>query len=63
MRNKLFLPKKQMIQFAYAKFKKILDKVISYSEFKDKRTNSVDPDEAAHYELPHLDICCSHFKD
>ena len=52
-----------MIQFTFAKFKKILDKVISYSKFKDKRTNSVDPDEAAHYELPHLDICCSHFKD
>ena len=27
-------------------------------EFKDKRAYSVDPDEAAHFELPHLDLHC-----
>ena len=31
---------------------------ISFREFKDWRANSVDPDEAAHYELPHLDLHC-----
>ena len=28
-------------------------------EFKDKRANPVDPDEVAHYKLPHLDLQCS----
>ena len=27
-------------------------------EFKAYRAKSVDPDEAAHYELPHLDLYC-----
>ena len=27
-------------------------------KIKDKRTNSVNPDEAAHDELPHLDPLC-----
>ena len=27
-------------------------------EFKDQRTNSVDLDEVAHYEPPHLDLNC-----
>ena len=31
---------------------------IIYWDFKDQRANSVDPDEAAHYELPHLDLHC-----
>ena len=31
---------------------------LSYSEFKDSRANTVDTDEVAHYELPHLDLLC-----
>ena len=30
---------------------------IAYREFKDYRANSVDPDEVAHYEPPHPDLC------
>ena len=33
-------------------------RAISYGEFKDKRANSVDLDELAHYEPPHQDLCC-----
>ena len=33
---------------------------VSYSEFKCKRANSVDPDEVAHYEPPHQDLHCLH---
>ena len=31
---------------------------ISYCEFKDWRTKSVDLDEVAHYEPPHQDLRC-----
>ena len=31
---------------------------MSYWEFKDKRANSVDLDEVAHYEPPHQDLHC-----
>ena len=34
---------------------------VSYGQFKDLRTNSVDPDEAAHNELPHLGLRCLQF--
>ena len=30
----------------------------SYSEFNHWYANSLDLDEAAHYELPHLDLSC-----
>ena len=34
---------------------------ISSSEFKDQKTNSVSPDVASHYELPHVGISdCLH---
>ena len=29
-----------------------------YGYFKDKKANSVDSDEVAHYEAPHLEILC-----
>ena len=29
---------------------------MSYSEFREQRANSVDPDEVAHNEPPHLDL-------
>ena len=50
--------KKQTTKFTSSKFKKSFQKVISYWELKDLKANSVDPDEAAHYELPHQDLCC-----
>ena len=31
---------------------------MSYRLFKIYRANSIDPDVAAHYELPHLDLGC-----
>ena len=43
-------------KFPSAKFKRKFIKVISNSEFKDKRTNSVDLDEVAHYEPLHRDL-------
>ena len=51
MRIDLKHPKKQ----AFAKFVK----VVSYRELKKKhRANSEGPNEAAHYEPPHLDMRC-----
>ena len=29
-----------------------------YAKLKDKMSNSIDPDEMAHYEPSHLDLCC-----
>ena len=40
------------------KKKKNRGRVISCSEFKDWRANSVDLAEVAHYEPPHQDLCC-----
>ena len=31
---------------------------MSYGELKDQRANSVDPDEVAHYDPPHLNLRC-----
>ena len=39
-------------------FKKCETQAVSYLEFKDKRANSVDLDEMAHYEPPHQDLRC-----
>ena len=36
----------------------MLVQAISYWEFKDKRANSVDPDEVAQNEPPHQDLRC-----
>ena len=51
-----------MTKFTSAKFEKEKKKHPSYIilriETKDIRANSVDPDEVAHYELPHLDLNC-----
>ena len=51
---------KQTIKFMSAEFqKKKLKKIvtpISYSELKEQRINSVDPDEVAHFELNCLQI-------
>ena len=46
-------------KFESAKFEqKVFLQAISYSEFRDQRENSVDIDEVAHDELPHLYLCC-----
>ena len=37
---------------------KMFDPRLSYWEFKDKSAKNVDPDEAAHHELPHLGLRC-----
>ena len=51
--------KKQTTKFTSAKIKKkCIVQYISYWEFKEYRANSVDLDEAAHYEPPHQDLCC-----
>ena len=39
-------------------FKEYFIQAISYWKFKTWSTNSVDPDEVAHYELPHQDLPC-----
>ena len=31
---------------------------LSTVKLKDRMSNSIDPDETAHYELSHLDLCC-----
>ena len=41
-----------------AKFQTRFVQVLSYREFTAQMANSVDPDEVAHYELPHLDLHC-----
>ena len=41
-----------------AKFQKCFAQAILYWEFEDQRANSVDPDEVAHNEPPHLDLRC-----
>ena len=38
--------------------KNVLTKLYHIENFKKRRANNVDPDEAAHNELPHLDLCC-----
>ena len=37
----------------------VLSNYIIYQEFQDHSANSVDQDEVAHYELPHLGLHCS----
>ena len=44
----------QMTEFAFAKLKMFCVRCI----IKEKREDNVDPDVAAHYELPHLDLLC-----
>ena len=39
------------------KISKCYIQAISNTEVKDKTANSIDPDEVAHYEPPHLDLC------
>ena len=39
-------------------FWKCFIQTLSYWDFKHKRASSVDSDEAAHYEPPHLDLPC-----
>ena len=48
--------KQQMPNLCLYNFKKCFIEVIS--RIQDLRLNSVDLDEAAHYELPHLDLRC-----
>ena len=50
--------KEQMKKFRSAIFQKYFNQTVSYWEFKEQIANSVDPDEAAHKELPHLDLYC-----
>ena len=42
-------------------FKNVSSKLYHW-EFKDKKANNVDPDEAAQNELPHLDTYCFQFQ-
>ena len=42
-----------MTKFTYVKFQKCLTEATSAP-----RANSLDPDEAAHYEPPHLELSC-----
>ena len=52
-----------MTKFASAKCNKLFcPSCLSYWEFK-KRANHEGPDEAVHYELPHLDIYCLQILD
>ena len=37
---------------------KILNNFCPRKELKDYRANSIDPEEVAHHEPPHLDPCC-----
>ena len=43
-----------MTEFASAELKMFCVRCI----IKEKRADNVDPDAAAHYELPHLDLHC-----
>ena len=40
------------------KFRQLFYPAVSYCEFKDKMTNSVDPVGVAHNELPHQNLRC-----
>ena len=39
-------------------FKKSSVQTVSYWEFKNSKANSIDPDEVAQFEPPHLDLLC-----
>ena len=51
-----------MTKFTSAKFNKIFVQALSHWEFKEQRANSVDLDEAACYEPPHLYLLCLPFQ-
>ena len=48
------MQKKETTKFISAKFEKTFIQVTWYCKFEDLRANRVGPDEAAHYESPHL---------
>ena len=43
-------------------WKKYFATTLSFCELKDQKANSVDSDEVAHYEPPHLDLHCLQIK-
>ena len=52
-------PKKQTTKFTFAKFQNVFHpSYIALRIQRKKRANSMASDEAAHYELPHLDLHC-----
>ena len=51
-------PKKQTTKLRLQNFEKLLIENVLCCKIKDKRANTVDPDETAHYEPSHLDLQC-----
>ena len=47
-----------MTKFSSANFQKILSPSYIIEDSKNRRQNSIDLDEVAHYEPPHQDLCC-----
>ena len=46
------------LNLRYQNFQKYFAQAILYGKFREQRAISVDPDEVAHHEPPHLDLLC-----
>ena len=53
-----YVPNRQRIKFISEKFTEMLCPSFIKLRIQEQRANSVDPDEVAHYEPPHLALHC-----